>query len=190
MLAYSNDYGGTCMHELNRRMTQRSDETMWIAGTYILIPGWVESDSGKPATWWVKSSWVESYPYELTRNRSNSDELMTSKENNRIDFLFFLHFLFASCIWMIFIYRRIRYCLYCPSVLKTDRTMNTIRKKEKQESNDIYVDETISTGKKSRTPKQATIHIHTRSSFRFKALHSRCESAFFMSIVRVESTQP
>ena len=63
-------------------------------------------------------------------------------------------------------------------------------KKEKHESNDIYMNGMMLPGKKSRTPKQATIHIHTRSSFRFKALHSRCESAFFMSIVRVESTQP
>ena len=39
MMVYSDDYGGTCMDELNRQMTPRPDETMWIAGTDILKPG-------------------------------------------------------------------------------------------------------------------------------------------------------
>ena len=49
MMVYSDDYDGTCMDELNMQMKQKSDETMWIAGTDILKPCRVESDYDKPA---------------------------------------------------------------------------------------------------------------------------------------------
>ena len=74
-MVYSDDYDGTCMDELNRRITPKSDETMQIAGTDIL-----------------QLCRVESYPDVPTRNRSNSDEYMIAR--NIIESIFRFFFIF------------------------------------------------------------------------------------------------